>query len=48
MMTELWAMSGDCLSKIYAGTRSVLIHVTTKGKESVIDKVCHKYYSAKR
>lgn len=44
----MWAMSGDIISKIYAGTSSVLTTVTLKGKENFVDKLDHGYTSFKR
>ena len=44
----MWAMGGDCISKIYAGTRSVLTSITIKGKETVKDRIMHKYKSIER
>ena len=41
-------MSGDVISKIYAGTNSVLTNVTLKGKENIADKIDHGYTSFKR
>jgi hypothetical protein len=48
LLTNLWALSGDCISKIYAGTSSVLTSVAIKGKESMLDKLDHSYTSVKR
>ena len=44
----MWGMAGDFISKIYAGTSSVLTHITTKGKENVIDTIHHGLTSLKR
>ncbi len=45
---HLWACAGDCISKIYAGTRSVMTNITIKGKENTFDKIIHKYKSLER
>ena len=44
----MWAMSGDFISKIYAGTASVLTSVTIKGKENIMDSIHHGITSVKR
>lgn len=44
----MWAMSGDFISKIYAGTGSVLTHLTIKGKENMFDHIHHGLTSVKR
>lgn len=44
----LWAMGGDIISKIYAGTASVMTSVTLKGRENVVDKIDHGFTSFKR
>lgn len=44
----MWAMGGDFISKIYAGTASVLTQVTIKGKENMFDKIDHGYTSVMR
>jgi spermidine/putrescine-binding protein len=41
-------MAGDVISKIYAGTNSVMTSVTIKGKEGMFDKIDHSYTSVKR
>lgn len=48
LMTHMWAMCGDFISKIYAGTSSVLTQVTIKGKETIFDKIDHGYTTVKR
>ena len=48
LLTHMWAMCGDFISKIYAGTSSVLTQVTIKGKENVFDRIDHGYTSVKR
>jgi hypothetical protein len=47
-MTNMWAMAGDVISKIYAGTNSVMTSVTIKGKENMMDRIDHGYTSVKR
>lgn len=37
VLINMWAMSGDFISKIYAGTSSVLTQLTIKGKENMFD-----------
>ncbi len=44
----MWAMAGDVISRIYAGTNSVMTSVTIKGKEGMFDKIDHGYLSVKR
>ena len=41
-------MGGDVISKIYAGTASVMTSVTLKGKEGFMDKIDHGFTSFKR
>jgi hypothetical protein len=48
LIINLWAMCGDYISKIYAGTSSVLTSTTIKGKDSMMDKLDHSYTSVKR
>ncbi|MFS8159300.1 MAG: hypothetical protein ACMG6E_03640 [Candidatus Roizmanbacteria bacterium] len=36
------------ISRIYAGTNSVMTSVTLKGKENMMDKLDHGYISVKR
>jgi len=47
-MTNMWAFCGDFISKIYAGTHSVLTQVTLKGKENIYDKIDHGVTSVRR
>jgi uncharacterized protein YaaN involved in tellurite resistance len=44
----MWALGGDVISKIYAGTQSVLTQVTLKGKENLFDKINHGMTSLRR
>ena len=44
----LWAMNGDFISQIYAGTESVLTKITLKGHQSTKDKIEQKMLSLKR
>ena len=44
----MWAFCGDFISKIYAGTHSVLTQVTLKGKENIYDKIDHGVTSVRR
>lgn len=44
----MWAMSGDVISKIYAGTNSVMTSLTLKGKENVGDRLDHSMISVRR
>ena len=48
LLTTMWAMAGDVISKIYAGTNSVMTSVTLKGKENMLDRIDHRYVSVKR
>jgi hypothetical protein len=48
LLTNMWAMAGDVISRIYAGTNSVMTSVTLKGKENMMDKIDHGYISVKR
>jgi hypothetical protein len=41
-------MAGDVISKIYAGTNSVLTSTTIRGKEGMFDRIEHGYTSVKR
>jgi len=48
LMTNMWALCGDFISKIYAGTHSVLTQVTLKGKQDMFDKIDHGVTSVRR
>ncbi|CDW85515.1 endonuclease exonuclease phosphatase family protein [Stylonychia lemnae] len=48
LLTNMWAFCGDFISKIYAGTHSVLTQVTLKGKENIYDKIDHGVTSVRR
>jgi len=48
LLTNMWALSGDFISKIYAGTHSVLTSITLKGKENMFDKIDHGVTSVRR
>lgn len=48
LFNSMWAMSGDFISKIYAGTSSVLTSITLKGKENMLDQIHHGITSVKR
>ena len=47
-MQNMWAMAGDVISKIYAGTNSVMTSVTIKGKEGFLDRLDHSMTSIRR
>ena len=48
LMNNMWALCGDFISKIYAGTHSVLTQVTLKGKQDMFDKIDHGVTSVRR
>ena len=48
LLNNMWGLLGDCISKIYAGTASVLTSVTLKGKENVLDTIHHGITTMKR
>jgi hypothetical protein len=44
----MWSISGDFISKIYAGTHSVLAVLASNGKQTMFDRINHGVTSVKR
>ena len=47
-MTQMWAYSGDFISKIYAGTNAVLQSLVKSNKQSLLDRISQGVTSVKR
>jgi len=48
IVQNMWAVSGDYISKLYAGTKSSMTYVTTKGKENMFAVLSHGVTGFKR
>ena len=48
ILLEMWTISGDFISKIYAGTQTVLSTLVTSGKQTMFDKIDHGVTTVKR
>jgi hypothetical protein len=44
----MWTLSGDFISKIYAGTATVLSNIATTGKTSWFDMIDHGVTTVRR
>ena len=48
LLLEMWTISGDFISKIYAGTSTVLSTLVTSGKQTLFDKIDHGVTTVRR
>ena len=48
LMTQIWAFSGDFISKIYAGTNAVLQSLVHQNKQSIFERINQGVTSVKR
>ena len=48
LMTQIWAYSGDFISKIYAGTNAVLQSLAHQNKQSIFERINQGVTSVKR